>query len=476
MSDDWDDHFHDECGIVGIYGGKEASTLAYLGLHALQHRGQESAGIVTQDGKASYAHRAMGLVNDIFKQDALATLPGHIAIGHVRYSTTGSSLLKNAQPFAVEYARGPLAVAHNGNLVNAQSIRNELESSGSIFQSTMDTEVIAHLIAKSEGGPIERIIAALARLKGSFSLVFVTEGKLIAARDPRGWRPLILGRKADAIVLASETCALDLIEADYVREIEPGEVLVVDETGLQSHFPFPKKTPAHCVFEYIYFARPDSHLYGADCYPIRLAFGEKLAEESPASADVVLPIPDSGNAAAFGYSRRVGLPLEWGMIRSHYTGRTFIEPSQQIRHFGVRLKLNPNRAAIAGRRVVVVDDSIVRGTTMKKIISMIRHAGAKEIHVRISSPPVMWPCHYGIDTPTREELIGAGMPVEGIRDFIGADSLAYLSLEGLQSCLPQGADRFCFACFHGGYPDQPETEVPKRQLALFETRAFRIDK
>ncbi|MCZ7584008.1 MAG: amidophosphoribosyltransferase [Deltaproteobacteria bacterium] len=467
MSDLFDDHFHDECGVVGVYGHPEASTITHLCLHALQHRGQESAGIVSFDGRNTVAHRAMGLVGDIFKGPVLDELKGHTAIGHVRYSTTGSSMLKNAQPFAIDYSRGALAVAHNGNLVNAGTLRYELENVGSIFQSTMDTEVIAHLIAKGEGNAEERVINALARVKGAYSLVFLTEDRIIAARDPRGWRPLILGKLDGAHVIASETCALDLIEGEYVRDIQPGEILVIDKHGLRSIFPFPKAAGAMCVFEYIYFARPDSRIFGEDCYPVRLAFGARLAQEHPVDADVVIAVPDSGSPATVGYAREAGIPMDIGLVRSHYMGRTFIEPAQTIRHFGVKLKLNPNTPVIAGKRVVLVDDSIVRGTTMRKIVTMIRKAGAKEIHVRISSPPVMWPCYYGIDTPTREELVASHQSVAETAKFIGADSLGYLSMEGLRTCLPRAADEFCYACFNGDYPDPPEEKTPVRQLHLF---------
>ncbi|MCC6157555.1 MAG: amidophosphoribosyltransferase [Deltaproteobacteria bacterium] len=478
LTDCDDDHFHDQCGVVGVYGHPEASTLVYLGLHALQHRGQESAGIVSFDGERALAQRAMGLVHTAFDEETLRNLPGEIAIGHVRYSTAGASTLRNAQPIVVDTPAGPFSVAHNGNLVNAAELRRELEELGSIFRSTMDTEVIVHLFAHSRKPVVERVIDALERLRGSFSLVMLASDRLIAARDSRGWRPLALGRKTtddgrEAWIVASETCALDLIEAEYVREIEPGEVVVIDAQGVRSIKPFEPKRHAHCVFEYIYFARPDSRLYGQECYPIRQSLGARLAREHPANADVVIAIPDSGSPAAFGFSKESGIRLDIGLVRSHYTGRTFIEPTQGIRNFGVRLKLNPNRSVLAGQRVVVVDDSIVRGTTSKKIIGMIRAAGAREIHVRISSPPTQWPCYYGIDTPRREELIASSSTVEEIRDYIGADSLGYLSMEGLHACLPQGADKFCFACFDGDYPDPPADHAPTRQLALFDLRQDR---
>jgi amidophosphoribosyltransferase len=464
------EHFHDECGVVGVYGHDEASTLAYLGLHALQHRGQESAGIVSHNGEAAFVHKAMGLVQDVFDKDILARLKGHAAIGHVRYSTTGSSHLKNAQPLAVDYVRGPIAIAHNGNLVNASTLRMELEAQGSIFQSTTDTEVIVHLIAHADGGPEDRIISALARVKGAYSMVFLTEDRLVAARDPRGWRPLILGRKNGAFIVASETCALDLIEAEFMREIRPGEVLVIDKYGLRSIFPFPMKPHNFCVFEFIYFARPDSQIFGQHCYPVRHAFGRRLAKERPVPADIAIAVPDSGVPAAIGFAEESGIPYDIGLVRNHYIGRTFIEPAQSIRHFGVRLKLNPNRSVIEGKRVVMIDDSIVRGTTMRKIVNMLRKGGASEVHVRISSPPVMWSCFYGIDTPTREELIAGSHSVREIAQFIEADSLGYLSIEGVKSCLPRGGENYCYACFDGKYPEPPEPETPRRQLALFDSK------
>ncbi|MBZ0274027.1 amidophosphoribosyltransferase [bacterium] len=468
MADPHDEHFKDECGVVGIFGNDEAANFAYLALQALQHRGQESAGIVSHDGERSYVHRDMGLVGHVFNEENLSRLVGHAAIGHVRYSTTGSSHIKNAQPFAVEYARGPIAIAHNGNLVNAQGLRNRLESEGIIFQSTTDTEVVTHLIARGHGDPVQRIIAALDQVVGAYSMVFLTENLLIAARDPRGWRPLMLGKKDGATVVASESCALALLEGEYEREVEPGEVLVIGEHGMTSYFPFAEKRRASCVFEFIYFARPDSKIFGEPVYPVRLALGRKLAEEHPADADLVTPVPDSGMAAALGYAEASGVPFQLGLVRSHYLGRTFIEPEQNIRHFGVRLKLSPNPAVIEGKRVILVDDSIVRGTTMRKIVSMIREAGAAEIHVRISSPPIAWPCYFGIDTPTREELVATKMTTDEIAAFLGADSLGYLSIEGMQQCLPAAPDTYCYACFDGRYPDQPEQEVATRQLALFE--------
>lgn len=442
------------CGIVGIYNHPEASNRTYLGLHALQHRGQESAGIVSSDETRLYAQRHMGLVADIFTEDVLAKLPGSHAIGHVRYSTTGVSELKNAQPFRVNYSRGGLAVAHNGNLVNIDRIRSELEAHGSIFQSTMDTEVLVHLIAGSRHSRLTDCIAdALRQVQGAYSLVFMTETQMVAARDPRGWRPLVIGRLGDGYVVASETCALDLIEAEYVRDVEPGELVLFDREGMHSLKPFAAQSKkAMCIFEYIYFSRPDSHIFGRDVYPMRKGFGRQLAREHPVDADVVIPVPDSGVPAAIGYSEESGIPFQFGLIRNHYVGRTFIEPEQSIRYFGVKLKLNPVSEVIKGKRVVVVDDSIVRGTTSKKIVTMIRDAGASEIHMRISAPPTIGPCHYGIDTPTKEELIASNMDIDQVRQFIGADSLGYLSPEGLYWFEKNPGEWFCDACFTGNYP------------------------
>jgi amidophosphoribosyltransferase len=451
---DEDDHFHDECGVFGIFGHSEAANMTYLGLHALQHRGQESAGIVTSDGEQLYAHRAMGLVQDAFTQGQLSHLPGRVAIGHVRYSTAGGSHVKNAQPLAVDYARGSLAVCHNGNLTNFEELRAELEARGSIFQSESDTEVFVHLVAASKEVSIEdRIADALTRVKGAYSLLFMTEDAIVAVRDPMGIRPLCLGllpSKKDAHVVASEPCAFDLIGAEYVRDVEPGEMVVIDGTGIRSLRPLGKAPQRTCVFEYVYFARPDSKLGGRSVYDVRKAFGRTLAKEHPVEADVVIPVPDSGVPAAIGYASARNLPFEMGLIRSHYVGRTFIEPQQSIRHFGVRLKLNPVEPVLRGRRVVVIDDSIVRGTTSRKIVKMVRDAGAREVHLRISSPPTQWPCYYGIDTPTRRELIASSHSVDEIARYVTADSLAYLSLEGMLAAVG-GEDSFCHACFSGQY-------------------------
>ncbi len=468
------DELHEECGVFGICCDGEASKLTYLGLYALQHRGQESAGIVAHDGRRFYAHKAMGLVNDIFDEDTLDALKGHMAIGHVRYSTYGSTIIENAQPLVVNNHRGGLAVAHNGNLINAGRIRHRLEESGSIFQSTSDTEVVIHLMAQSRRESlIDRLTDALTMLRGSYSLVMLTEGKLIAARDPRGFRPLVLGSLKDSYVVASETCALDLIEARYIRDVAPGEIIIFDENGLQSYFPFPKEDHSFCVFEYIYFARPDSIVFGQNVYTIRKSFGEKLAREDNIEADLVIPVPDSGVPAAVGYAQTAGIPFEFGLIRNHYVGRTFIEPSQGIRHFGVKIKLNPVKQELCGKRVVVIDDSIVRGTTAKKIIGMIRGAGAKEIHMRISSPPTTHSCYFGIDTPTRQELIASNHTVKEVSDFIEVDSLKYLSLEGLMDSANQTGLSFCNACFSGRYPISVGEDIDDEvlQLVLFPKRS-----
>ncbi len=460
-------HWHDECGVFGIYNHPEASNLSYLGLHSLQHRGQESAGIVTSDERQMRVHLGMGLVQDIFDEDSLARLPGSHAIGHVRYSTTGSSEVKNAQPFFVETVHGPIAFAHNGNLVNAAELRSELEHRGSIFQTTTDTEVIAHLYARSQKEKLaDRIVDALKRVRGAFSLVALVEKRMIAVRDPHGFRPLVLGRLRDSYVVASETCALDLIEAEFMREVEPGEVVMISSKGLQSFHPFPPAPTRQCVFEHIYFARPDSRVFGEQVYSVREAFGRELAREHPVEADVVVPVPDSGIVAALGYSEESGIPFAMGLIRNHYVGRTFIEPEQSIRHFGVKLKLNTVRSVLAGRRVIVVDDSIVRGTTSRKICKMVREAGAREVHMRISSPPTCYPCFFGIDTPTRKELIASSHGVAEVNRFLTTDSLGYLGHEGLRRATSYGPYVFCDACFTGNYPVETERSEGV-QLGLF---------
>jgi amidophosphoribosyltransferase len=463
--------FREKCGVVGVYGHPEAANLAYLGLCALQHRGQEAAGIVSSDGQVLVSHRGIGLVADIFREDIVRRLKGHAAIGHNRYSTTGASHLKNAQPLVVEYGRGGLAVAHNGNLVNAEELRAQLEARGSIFQSTVDTEVLIHLIAGSQADTLEdRVVEALKQVRGAYSLVFLSPEKLIAARDPYGFRPLVLGRVKGAWVLASETCALDLVDAAYEREIEPGEVVVVSDQGLESYRPFSPVTGAACIFEYIYFARPDSTIFGRNVYAARKALGHRLAREAPVPADIVVPVPDSGVPAAIGYAEESGIPFEMGLIRNHYVGRTFIEPRDAIRHFGVKVKLNAQREVLSGKRVVVVDDSIVRGTTSRKIVRMIRDAGAREVHVRISCPPTTGPCFYGIDTPTRAELIASSHTVDEIRTYITADSLAYLSEEGMYAFLGGKQPGFCDACFTGRYPVPFEDTGKHRQLVLFDAK------
>jgi amidophosphoribosyltransferase len=463
-----DDRFHDRCGLFGIFGHPEAAHLTYLGLYALQHRGQESAGIVAADGERLRIEKGMGLVNDIFTDECLARLPGDRAMGHVRYSTAGDTVAANAQPYLIECHRGPIAVGHNGNLVNAAILRHELEAAGSIFQSTSDTEVILHLYARSHRERLEDAIAAsLSKVMGAFSLLFLTKDALVGARDPWGFRPLVLGQLNGAPVLASETCALDLIDAEYVRDVEPGELVVADRNGVRSFHPFPPEPVSQCVFEHIYFARPDSQIFGGNVLASRLNLGRQLAREAPAAADIVVPVPDSGMGAALGFSQESALPFEWGLIRNHYVGRTFIEPKQSIRSFGVKIKLNPVRRILEGKRVVLIDDSIVRGTTSRKIVGMVRAAGAREVHMRISSPPTTGPCHYGIDTPRRSELIASRQSVEEIRAFIAADSLAYLSHEGLLEAVGDPAGRrHCTACFSGRYP--VAVSQTDDQLALFD--------
>ena len=467
------DKFHDECGVFGIFGHPEASNLTYLGLYALQHRGQESCGIVSGDGKRLHSYKGMGLVSDRFKRDSIFDeLPGRNAIGHVRYSTAGSSDFKNVQPIMVDYARGSIAVAHNGNLVDAQEVRNGLEHTGSIFSTTSDTEVLIHLLAKSQSDSLaERVAEALMSVKGAYSIVFLTETRMVAVRDPNGFRPLALGRLNGAYVVASETCAFDLIEAEFIREIDPGEMIVIDKDGMKSYRPFKEAAPSPCIFEFVYFARPDSRIFGEQVYTVRKELGRHLAREHHVDADVVLAVPDSGVPAKMGYAEVSGIPFELGLIRNHYVGRTFIEPQQSIRHFGVKLKLNPVREVIEGKRVVVVDDSLVRGTTARKIVKMIRNAGAREVHVRLSSPPTSFPCYYGIDTPSRKELISSSHTIEEIARYITADSIGYLSREGMLSAagVPEGCTdkRFCDACFSGEYPVKFPRLKADSQLGLF---------
>ncbi len=461
--------FKDECGVFGIFGHPEAAGVTYLGLYALQHRGQEAAGIATSGRERGFRTRkARGYVADVFDADSLEKLGGPNAIGHTRYSTAGDNTDDNIQPLHIECKFGEIAVCHNGNLVNAHLLRRELVGGGSIFRTTSDTEVVLHLYARStQKDRIDAVFDAVRRIEGAFSLLFLTEDAIYGVRDPRGFRPLIVGKIGENYVLCSESCALDLIDAEYVREVEPGEMVVIDENGLRSLRPFPEAAPAHCIFEHVYFARPDSRIFGRDVHQTRLALGRQLAREAPADADVVVPVPDSGTVAAVGYSQESGLPIEFGLIRNHYVGRTFIEPRQSIRHFGVKVKLNPVRSVIEGRRIVLIDDSIVRGTTSRKIVGMVRHAGAKEIHLRISSPPTTGPCHYGIDTPKREELIAATHSIAEITRFVGADSLGYLSQEGLLSAVGEDRNRYCSACFSGNYP-VPLPEEGRDQLKLFE--------
>ncbi|MBN2331682.1 MAG: amidophosphoribosyltransferase [Deltaproteobacteria bacterium] len=455
------------CGIIGIFNHPEASNLAYLGLYAMQHRGQESAGIISTDGSQFAIHKGMGLVADIFSEETIANLPGNRAIGHVRYSTAGASSLENAQPFMINFSLGTLAIAHNGNLVNAEELKRSLVNTGSIFQSSMDSEVVMHLIACSrEPKLIGRLADSLKQVKGAYSLLFLNEHQMIAARDPRAIRPLVLGKLKGAYIVASETCAFDLLEAEFVREIAPGEILTISDRGIKSYFPFPLAKTAHCIFEYIYFARPDSIMFGETVYDVRIRLGRQLAREHPVEADMIIPIPDSGTPAALGYAKETGIPFELGLIRNHYVGRTFIEPQSSIRHFGVKIKLNAIKSIIKDKRVIVIDDSIVRGTTSRKIIKMIKAAGAREVHVRISSPPTDYPCFYGIDTPSRGELIASSHTVEDIRKYITADSLGYISTEGLRQVV-RCQECFCDACFSGHYPVSfPAIEEPE-QPALF---------
>jgi amidophosphoribosyltransferase len=449
------DKFHEECGVFGIFGHEDASRLAYLGLYALQHRGQESAGIVSSDGKKLFAERGMGQVSDVFPESVMARLPGDLAIGHVRYSTAGKVSINEAQPFAVNCSLGQIALCHNGNLPDASEARRQLEADGAIFSSTSDTEVVLHRMAraKDKSSLVGAVVEALGGDEGAFSMLFATPTQMIAVRDARGFRPLCMGRLNGATVFASETCAFDLIGAEYVRDVEPGEVVLVDADGIQSFKPFASRPTTHCIFEHVYFSRPDSLVFGRSVNKSRHLLGRYLARECPADADIVVPVPDSGVAAAIGYATESGLKFRFGLMRNHYVGRTFIEPRSQIRHFGVKIKLNPVRDLIEGRRVVLIDDSIVRGTTSQKLVKMMRDAGAREIHMRISCPPTIAPCYYGVDTPNREELIAAHQSVEEIRQFLGADSLGYLSHKGLLDAVGDpGQERHCTACYTGKYP------------------------
>ncbi len=455
------------CGVFGVFGHKDASSLVYLGLYALQHRGEESAGIASFDGKRVRIHKGMGLVSDVFDEKIIKSLRGEIALGHNRYSTTGSSSSKNIQPFLARHKGRHILIAHNGNLTNTLSLRQALEEKGSIFQTTMDSEIIAHLLAHSDLGSKEAIVDVLSKLEGAYSLALLIDGELIGARDPYGFRPLCLGRLDSSYILASETCALDLIGASFVRDVEPGEVVFISKDGLKS-VRLPKREKfSFCIFEFIYFARPDSDIFGANVYLTRKSLGEELAKEAPLNADIVMPIPDSGNYAAMGFAKASDIPLEVGMIRNHYVGRTFIQPSQYVRDFRVKVKLNPIKKVLRGRRVVIVEDSIVRGTTSKIRVKTLREAGAREVHMRVSCPPLISPCYYGIDFPTRKELIASSHSVEWIRDFMDLDSLKYLSLEGMLKAMFLPAENFCTACFTGKYP----TSIPKRFFkSLLEER------
>jgi amidophosphoribosyltransferase len=462
------DKFKDECAVFGIAGHPEASNLAYLGLYAMQHRGQESAGIAAADGRRVVVSKDMGYVADIFNTDRLATLTGTSAIGHTRYSTAGDSQLNNAQPILIDCVHGQIAIAHNGNLINAQELRDHLVRLGSIFQTSSDTEVILHLYARSRAATIEdAIIESISQIRGAFSLVILTPDRMIAARDPHGFRPLALGKLGDAWVACSETCALDLIGATYVRDVEPGEVVVVGPQGLRSMKPFLTERLAHCVFEHVYFARPDSYVFGKSVNEVRTNLGRVLAREAPVDADVIVPIPDSGVCAAVGFAEESGIPMRMGLIRNHYVGRTFIQPQQSIRHFGVRVKLNPVRSILEGKRVVLVDDSIVRGTTSRKIVRMVKAAGAREVHMRISCPPTISPCFYGVDTPRRSELIAATHTLDEIRKYLDAETLSYLSLEGMLDSVGQGRQSYCTSCYTGQYPVAfPKNEAAYLQLTL----------
>ena len=460
--------YKDECGVFGIFGHPEAANLTYLGLYALQHRGQESAGIAAADGEKLRISRAMGQVAEAFNEQRLQTLPGHIAIGHTRYSTAGESKLENAQPFLIDCAHGQIAVGHNGNLVNALELRDELVRNGSIFQTGSDTEVILHLYARSRATSVEEAITeSIAQVRGAYSLALLTKNRLIAARDPHGFRPLALGRLGDAWIVCSETCALDLIGAQYVRDVEPGELLIISDGGLRSIKPFPPQPLSHCVFEHVYFARPDSYVFGRSVNEVRTDLGRILAREAPIAADVVVPIPDSGVCAAIGFAEEAGLPMKMGLIRNHYVGRTFIQPQQSIRHFNVRVKLNPVRSILEGKRVILLDDSIVRGTTSRKIVKMVKAAGAREVHLRISCPPTVSPCFYGVDTPSRSELIAATHTGDEIRRYIEADTLAYLSIDGLRQAVGSQQSSYCTSCYTGVYPVAfPRNEQAYLQLAL----------
>jgi amidophosphoribosyltransferase len=472
-----EDRPKEECAIFGIYNNPEASNYTYLGLYSMQHRGQESSGIVSTDGEHLYRYAGMGLVANLFSQEKLKELQGHSAIGHNRYSTTGDSFLRNAQPVRVESHLGGISLAHNGNLVNSYDLRRELEQDGSIFQTTIDSEVIVHLMAKSKSKVLlDALGEALRRVEGAYSLLILTSKMLIAVRDPNGFRPLVMGQRNDgSIVFASETCAFDITDTHYIRDVLPGEMIVVDNFGVKSYFPFSKRKSSLCIFEFIYFSRPDSYIFGESVYKVRKKLGEYLSKELPVEADVVIPVPDSANIAALGYSEATGIPYRTGLIRSHYIGRTFIEPDQKIRDFGAKIKYNVIREVVNGKRVVIIDDSIMRGTTSRKIIKMIRNAGAKEIHMRISAPPTISPCYYGIDIPTHKELIASTHSIEEIRKYLRVDTLAYLSMDSLHKSVEQDYkdSNYCDACFTGNYPIQFDSSKHSNQKTLFQD--FQLD-
>lgn len=460
------DRPRDECGVCGIFGHENSAKLAYFGLYALQHRGQESAGIVSSDGNKIYQHRGMGLVHEVFSEETLQSLVGHLSVGHVRYSTTGESNVINAQPFTATHLGCTLSVAHNGNLVNIRALREELEQDGSIFQSTMDSEVVVHLMAKyAQFGFEEAILKTVSKIKGAYSMLLMTESKIVAVRDPNGFRPLCLGKLNNGShIVASETCALDLVEAVYVRDIEPGEILIIDQSGLKSVYMEKAERESCCIFEHVYFARPDSDIFGFNVYQSRKRMGEILARECKVDADFVMPFPDSGNYAAIGYSQASGIPLEMGVIRNHYVGRTFIQPTQSMRDFSVRVKLNPIRTFLKDKRVIIIEDSIIRGTTGRSRVRSLRDVGVKEVHMMISCPPTRNPCYYGIDFPTGGELIANAKTIDEIRDHLGLDSLHYLSIEGLVEATGMKTDKFCLACFNGDYPVAPDKEFRKLSL------------
>ena len=460
---------HEECGVCGIFGHPDAAKLTYFGLYALQHRGQESAGIVASDGEKITQHKAMGLVSEVFREKTLQQLTGHISLGHVRYSTTGASIAQNVQPFTAVHRGCFLAVAHNGNFVNTLALREELEQRGSIFQSTMDSEIVIHLLARYCDKEIEKaILETFQKIEGAYSLILMTKDKLIAVRDPMGFRPLCLGKlnnATNAYIVASETCALDLVGAEYIRDIEPGEILIIDrDKELKSLFMPSRQRKSYCIFEHVYFARPDSDIFGINVYKCRKRMGNIMAREIQIDADFVMPFPDSGNYAAIGYSQTSELPLEMGVIRNHYVGRTFIQPTQSMRDFSVKVKLNPVRSFLKGKRVIIIEDSIIRGTTGRSRVRSLREAGVKEVHMCVSCPPHRYPCYFGIDFPSGGELIAASKSVDNIREYLGLDTLSYLSLEGLVEATGQPADTFCLACFNGDYPIPPDTEFHKMAL------------